>query len=177
VTALALRFLRHHASRPPLAKIRPGSPAPATGPGTASGWHDGEQLASKTAGKPLASTYHRSLGTGPMLIESVRWVCDVAKNVLNRSPGQPGDSAVFLARSRRGPRRCLRLRPCLVVPAAWRYWRRSAAPRRGKGRLGQIWRIFANILVDCIVDHRSDLTGWWLLLLDWRRNYARVPIT
>jgi hypothetical protein len=26
-------------------------------------------------------------------------------------------------------------------------------------------------------DHRSDLTGCWHLLLDWRRNYARVPIT
>src|SRR5260370_41340320 len=26
---------RHHARRPPLAKIRPGSPAPAMGPGTA----------------------------------------------------------------------------------------------------------------------------------------------
>jgi hypothetical protein len=28
------RFLRHQASRPPLAKIRPGRPAPAMGPGT-----------------------------------------------------------------------------------------------------------------------------------------------
>jgi hypothetical protein len=34
VTACAHRFLRHHASRPPLAKIRPGRPAPKTGPGT-----------------------------------------------------------------------------------------------------------------------------------------------
>src|SRR5262249_44606859 len=28
------RFLRHHARRPPHAKIRPGNPAPAIGPGT-----------------------------------------------------------------------------------------------------------------------------------------------
>src|SRR5262249_28997671 len=32
--ASAFRFLRHQASRPPLAKIRPGRPAPAMGPGT-----------------------------------------------------------------------------------------------------------------------------------------------
>jgi hypothetical protein len=34
VIACAFRFLRHHASRPPLAKIRPGSPLPTMGPGT-----------------------------------------------------------------------------------------------------------------------------------------------
>src|SRR5262245_52225243 len=40
-----------------------------------------------------------------------------------------------------------------------------------------MWRIFANIPGDCIGDHRSDLTGCRHLLLDWRRDYARVPIT
>src|SRR4051812_29150645 len=34
VAASALRLRRHHASRPPPANIRPGSPAPAMGPGT-----------------------------------------------------------------------------------------------------------------------------------------------
>jgi hypothetical protein len=31
---LAFRLRRHHASRPPLAKMRPGKPLPTIGPGT-----------------------------------------------------------------------------------------------------------------------------------------------
>ena len=36
-SAASFRFLRHHARRPPVARIKPGNPAPTAGEGTAAG--------------------------------------------------------------------------------------------------------------------------------------------